>query len=471
MNFTEHTILRCLQYDEEYCRAVLPFLKLDYFSGDAEKAVFNTISSFVTKYNNQPTKESLIIDLSNNPKIVDTVMKDAVEIINQSATEKDVKPDKKWLLDNTESFCQDKALYLSLMQSIMIADGKDKNLGKTAIPQLLTDALAVNFDTTVGHDYLEDWQSRYDIYHQKKNKIPFHLEMLNTITGGGLEPKTLNVILAGTGVGKTLALGDLSANYLLQGHNVLYITLEMAAEKIAARIDANLLDIPLSQLEGVPKPFYEKAIQKLRGRLPETPGKIIIREYPPVGAHVGHFRALIRELRIKKKFVPKIIAVDYLNLCLSMRYKLGANINMYSYIKSVAEELRGLAVEYEVPIISATQTNRAGFNDSDVGMDATSESFGLPMTVDFMLALITTDELAQMNQILAKQLKNRYGDVDKNRRFVLGIDKPKMRLYDVAQSAQVGIMNNTNDDPPDDVPAFDRSKFANKDRDFSGFKV
>jgi len=464
----ETTIFSNLIYNEQYARKVIPFLKEEYFSDQSHKIIFKLVQEYVNKYNSFPSKEALAIDLSNKDGINQEVFNQSKEIISAFAEDKETK--LEWLSDQTEKFCQDKAIYNAIMSSIRILDDGDGKTSKGAIPQILSDALAVSFDTHVGHDFIEDANERYEFYHTKEVRIPFDLEYFNKITQGGLARKTLNVFMASTGVGKSLFMCHMAAANLVKGLNVLYITLEMAEERIAERIDSNLLDIPLDELKIIPKDMYDKKITRLKGK---TKGKLIVKEYPTACAGSANFRHLLNELKIKKNFVPDVVYIDYLNICASSRVKMSASINSYTLVKAIAEELRGLAVEFNVPIISATQTNRSGYNNSDIDLTDTSESIGLPATVDFMAALISTEELQQINQIMVKQLKNRYSDPSFNKRFVLGIDKSKMRLYDVEQSAQEDIL---------DGPVMDNTKFGEEDYErskpknkfdrskFSGFK-
>jgi archaellum biogenesis ATPase FlaH len=445
----ENSILAHLVHDEDYGRKVIPFLKDDYFQDYQDKVVFKLITEYVAKYNSFPSKEALAIDLSNKDGINEETFKQAKELIANLKVDTDT--DREWLLDQTEKFCQDKAIYNAIMASIQILEDKTGINAKGSIPQVLSDALAVSFDTHIGHDFLEDSASRYEFYHTKETKLPFDLDYFNKITQGGLPRKTLNIALAGTGVGKSLFMCHCAAGNLVQGKNVLYITLEMAEEKIAERIDANLLDTPVDQLALLPKDVYEKKVERIRNK---TAGKLIVKEYPTACAGSANFRHLLNELKLKKNFVPEIIYIDYLNICMSSRIKNGANVNSYTLIKAIAEELRGLAVEFNVPIVSATQTTRSGYSSSDVGLEDTSESFGLPATADFMFALISTEELQDLNQIMVKQLKNRYSDPGINRRFVLGVDRSKMRLYDVEQSAQQDLL---------DGPVMDNTKFGQED--------
>ena len=424
----EETILRNLIYNEQYYRKVVPFIKADYFQEYHEKIVFEEIADFAAKYDKVPTKEVLTINLQNRGDLTEETFKDSVQGINSLS---DDWVDYDWLLDSTEKWCQDRAIYLALMQSIKIADGGDKKFTKGAIPSILQDALAVSFDEHIGHDYIEQSSDRYEFYHRKEEKIPFDLEKFNFITKGGLPNKTLNIALAGTGVGKSLFMCHMAGSALTQGYNVLYITCEMAEEKIAERIDANLLNVNVKDIMELPEVLFNSKVNEISRK---TQGKLIIKEYPTASAHAGHFKALLSDLKLKKDFTPDLIFVDYLNICASVRYK-GAVVNSYTYVKAIAEELRGLAVESNLPIISATQTTRSGYGNSDPDLTDTSESFGLPATADFMFALISTEELEQQGRILVKQLKNRYNDPTASRKFILGIDRAKMRLYDVADDS------------------------------------
>ena len=424
----EETILRNLIYNEQYYRKVVPFIKADYFQEYHEKIVFEEIADFAAKYDKVPTKEVLTINLQNRGDLTEETFKDSVQGINSLS---DDWVDYDWLLDATEKWCQARAIYLALMQSIKIADGGDKKFTKGAIPSILQDALAVSFDEHIGHDYIEQSSDRYEFYHRKEEKIPFDLEKFNFITKGGLPNKTLNIALAGTGVGKSLFMCHMAGSALTQGYNVLYITCEMAEEKIAERIDANLLNVSVKDIMELPEVLFNSKVNEISRK---TQGKLIIKEYPTASAHAGHFKALLSDLKLKKDFTPDLIFVDYLNICASVRYK-GAVVNSYTYVKAIAEELRGLAVESNLPIISATQTTRSGYGNSDPDLTDTSESFGLPATADFMFALISTEELEQQGRILVKQLKNRYNDPTASRKFILGIDRSKMRLYDVADDS------------------------------------
>jgi replicative DNA helicase len=443
----------------------MPFLDPNYFTDRTDRVIFEEFLKFFTEYNVAPSKDVLKIEVSNRSDVTEDQVKrvnDILDSVNVETTNLD------WITNTTEKFCKEKAVYNAIINSIRIIDGKDKNHTQDAIPDLLSKALAVTFDSHVGHDYLDDADARYDFYHRVEEKVPFNLEMLNKITNGGLSKKTLNIILAGTGVGKSLAMCHFAAANLMMGKNVLYITMEMAEERIAERIDANLLELTMDSLKMVEKRVFNSRIDKVRGK---TQGKLIVKEYPTASAHSGHFRALIEELKMKRTFVPDIIYIDYLNICSSQRMKMGGSVNSYTYIKAIAEELRGLAGEYKVPLVSATQTTRGGFANSDPGLEDTSESFGLPATADLMLALIATEELDQMNQIMVKQLKNRYSDPNFYKRFVVGVDRKQMRLYDVEMSAQANISEQGTTD--DDVPLFDQSKFGAriKTENFEGWKV
>jgi replicative DNA helicase len=456
----ETTILSSIVKDEQYARKVIPFLKEEYFQNVAERIVLKKINEYMDSYNKAPTSDTLLIELGNDTSLVESDYTTSITLV-KTFSEYSEDHDRDWLVDKTEQFCQEKAVYNAIMESIHIIDGKAVNKAKDAIPSILSDALSVAFDNNIGHDFLEDWMTRYDFYHTVEEKVPFDIDYLNKITKGGVSRKSLNIILAGTGVGKSLAMCHFAANNLMEGKNVLYITMEMAEEKIAERIDANLLNVTMDELETLPKMMYDKKIAKLRER---TTGKLIVKEFPTASAHAGHFRHLVNELKIKKGFEPDIIYIDYLNICASSRMKgVGGSVNTYSYIKSIAEELRGLAVEKDVPIFSATQTTRSGYTNSDVGLEDTSESFGLPATADLMFAIISTEELEALNQVMVKQLKNRYNDPTQNKRFVVGIDRARMRLYDAEESAQHDVM----DGPAvtADVPVFDKgiNKFEQKD--------
>jgi len=435
MERIERTALKNLIHNEEYCRKVLPFIKEDYFSDRLEKILFNEIFNFVHKYNSLPSKEALSIEINGNKSINEDEYKKITDII---ATLNKEEIDQKWLVDTTEKFCKDRAIHNAILGGIQILDGKDREHTPEYLPEMLSQALSVSFDQKVGHDYLLETKERYDFYKKKEERLELDLDFFNKITRGGIPSKTLNICLAGTGVGKTMFMTHLASSILLQNKNVLYITLEMAEERIAERIDANLLNVGMSDLEELPYQMYETKINKLQSK---TTGQLIIKEYPTASAHTGHFKNLLSELALKKSFKPNIVFVDYLNICASARFKAGANVNSYTYIKAIAEELRGLAVEYDIPIFSATQTTRGGFVSSDVGLEDTSESFGLPATADFMFALISSEELEEKNQIMVKQLKNRYNDPTLNRKFIVGVDRSKMRLYDVEQSAQEDLVD------------------------------
>ena len=462
----ERLILSHLIHNENFSRKVVPYVKSEYFEDPPEKLVFKLIQEYILKHNDLPTKQSLLIDLDQLDGIHETEYTKSNEIINTLDKPSDFKDITPWLLEQSETFCQDKAIYNAVVNAIAILEGNEKtHLSKGAIPTVLSDALAVSFDPHVGHDFIEDAEDRFDFYHRVEEKLEFDLELFNKITKGGLPKKTLNICLAGTGVGKSLFMCHQAASCLSINKNVLYITLEMAEERIAERIDANLLDIPMDQLEEIPRDMYKKKIDKLKGK---TNGKIIIKEYPTASASALHFKNLLGELNLKRNFVPDIIFIDYLNICTSSRIKAGANVNSYTYIKSIAEELRGLAVEHNVPIMSATQTTRTGFTSTDIGLEDTSESFGLPATADFMFALISSEEMEELNQMLVKQLKNRYNDPTSYRKFIIGVDRSKMRLYDAEPKAQEDIA----DSGQDDEPLFDVStdnRHRNK-ADFGAFQ-
>jgi replicative DNA helicase len=465
MNRLEQTILKNLIYNEEYTRKVLPFIQSNYFSDNTEKILFKEIFEFVNKYKNLPTHEALVINFTESKNLTESEVQDAVQLLNEIKKSKDDTVEIKWLTEHTEKFCQDKAIYNAIMESVSILDDKHGKKTKGEIPKLLADALGVSFDSHIGHDYINDFDKRYDSYHKVESRIPFDIDLFNKITKGGLPLKTLNIALAGTGVGKSLFMCHVAASCLSQGHNVLYITLEMAEEKIAERIDANLLNLEMNELHTISKDDYDRKFGILKNK---TNGKLIIKEYPTASASVLHFRALLNELALKKSFKPDIIFVDYLNICSSSRIKPGGNVNSYTYIKSIAEELRGLAVENNLPIVSATQTTRSGYTNSDPGLEDTSESFGLPATADFMFALVTNEELEALNQILVKQLKNRYSDPNMYKRFVIGIDRAKMRLYDAEQTAQDDIIDSGQEDKPLNTFGNRESKF---NKNFEGIKV
>ena len=467
MNQTiERTTLSNLLFNEDYARKVLPFIKSNYFDVREERIIFEEITSFVDKYKKIPTQTSLEIEIGSRKDLNQDEHDKIVAIVKTLNSE---KVDIDWLLDTTEKFCKDKAIYNAIVEGVGIIDGKDKSKTPDSIPSILTEALSVSFDNSVGHDYIDDADSRFEFYHQKEERIPFDLDFFNKITKGGLPSKTLNIALAGTGVGKSLFMCHMASNCLSQGKNVLYITMEMAEERIAERIDANMMNVNIKDLAELPKQLFEDKIQKITKK---TNGKLIIKEYPTASAHSGHFRGLIKELAIKKSFKPDIIFIDYLNICASSRFKNSFNVNSYTMIKSIAEELRGLAVETNVPIMSATQTTRSGFSNTDVGLEDTSESFGLPATADLMFALISTEELEELNQICVKQLKNRYNDPTMNKRFVIGIDRARMKLYDVESSAQNGLIN-SGQSVDDDEPVFDKGSFSKNNTydKFSNFKV
>ena len=448
----QQTILRNLLSNEDYLRKVIPFLKKEYFEAE-HKVLFNEIVSFVNKYNKLPTKESITVDMTTAGTL-DTVS-GLVDIV---FTPEEVN--EEWLLNSTEKWCQDRAIYLAIMESINVIDGKNQSLTKNAVPEILSDALAVSFDTNVGHDYIDNSDDRFDFYHRIEDRLPFDLENFQDITKGGIPNKTLNIALAGTGVGKSLFMCHVAASSLMQGKNVLYITLEMAEERIAERIDANLFNLPIDQLESLSKNMFDDKIAKIAKK---NIGKLIVKEYPTGAAHASHFRALLNELKLKKQFEPDVIFIDYLNICASSRMKgLGGAINSYSYVKAIAEELRGLAVEFNVPVFSATQTTRSGYSNTDVGLEDTSESFGLPATADFMFALISTEELQRLGQMMVKQLKNRYNDPTYKKRFIIGVDRSRMRLFDVEESAQTLT---------DDTPVFDNTPTGERQLDFSSIKV
>ena len=457
----EQTILRNLIRNEDYMRKVLPFLKTEYFSDKTERIIYEEINKFTETYNSTPTIEAVGLAVKERRNLSDEELEKSQSYLHEIASFKDEESKVQWLTDKTEKFCQEKAIYNAVLGSISILDGKDKSNDKGAIPKILSDALAVSFDSSVGHDYLENSDERYEFYHRKEERIPFDLEYFNKITKGGLPAKTLNIALAGTGVGKSLFMCHVAAGAMAQGKNVLYITLEMAEEKIAERIDANLLNVSIDALMELPRDMYERKVKRVKDM---TTGKLIIKEYPTASASVTHFRTLLNELNLKRSFVPDIIFIDYLNICCSSRIKVSANINSYTYVKSIAEELRGLAVEFGVPIVSATQTTRSGFTSSDPGLEDTSESFGLPATADLMFALISSEELEALGQMMVKQLKNRYSDPTTHKRFVIGVDRSRMKLYDVEQTAQDGLADAGKQEQQPKQNNF-------KKKDFSGFKV
>lgn len=452
---TETLILANLLKNESFMRKALPFLKSEYLSESPERKLFEQIQSHILKYNNPPNQSALALGLQERKDLTESEFKACTKILEDIFDPDLEQTDGQWLLDTTEKWCQEKAIYNAIMQSIQILDGKDDKHNKGAIPTMLSDALGVSFDPNVGHDYLDMGTERFEFYHRVEKRIPFDLTYFNKITNGGLPRKTLSIILAGTGVGKSLAMCHFAAAALQQHFNVLYITLEMAEERIAERIDANLMNLSMDDLKLLSEDMYKKRIQNLRQNVK---GKLIIKEYPTASANPSHFRALLNDLKIKRNFKPDIIFVDYLNICASARIKPGSNINSYTYIKAIAEELRGLAVEFNVPVVSATQTTRSGYSSSDPGLEDTSESFGLPATADLMFALISTEELEALNQIMVKQLKNRYNDPTLNKRFTVGIDRAKMRLYDLDASAQTGIVDSGQPN-------------SSKPNKFGGFKV
>jgi len=455
MHTIEQTILTNLIYNEQYTRKVLPFIKGDYFSDRTERTVFEEIQKFVDKYNDLPNQNALEVELDSRNDLNEDDYKRVLSVVK--TLEEDDNANFDWLVETTEDFCKDKAVYNAIVDGIKIIDGKDKERGVDSLPSILTEALAVGFDNRVGHDYLCDADSRFEFYHKVEDKIPFDLDFFNRITKGGLPQKTLNIALAGTGVGKSLFMCHMAANCLSQNRSVLYITLEMAEERIAERIDANLMNISIDDLHELPKQMYD---DKMKAITQKTTGQLIIKEYPTASAHSNHFRGLIKELAIKRSFKPDIIFIDYLNICASSRFKANGNVNSYMYIKAIAEELRGLAVETNVPIMSATQTTRSGFSNSDVGLEDTSESFGLPATADLMFALISNEELDELNQIAVKQLKNRYNDPTTNKRFVIGIDRAKMKLYDVGEDEQKGLADSNQKEDLFAGPVFDKTEFA-----------
>lgn len=459
MDRIEKTILRNLLHDEKYMRQVYPFLRPEYFAG-ADQKIFKLVADFIGKYNNCPNREALDIALQAS-NLNENDFTQAQSLLKELTP---AESNAEWLYVETEKFCKDKAVYNAILKSIEIIDGRDKKHTTEALPSILSEALSVGFDNSVGHDYIMNAPERYDFYHRVESRIPFDLDLFNKITNGGMPNKTLNVVLAGTGVGKSLFMCHVAASCLAQGKNVLYITMEMAEERIAERIDANLMNIDMDQLHDLPRQMYDNRIDKIKER---TQGRLIVKEYPTAGAHCGHFKSLLNELSLKQSFHPDIIIVDYLNICTSSRIKQGAGVNSYTYIKAIAEEMRGLAVEHNVPILSATQTTRGGFANTDVDLTDTSESFGLPATVDFMFALISTEELEELNQLMVKQLKNRYNDPTVNRKFIIGVDRAKMKLYDVEAAAQKGLSQANQTDDLD-------MKFGSKirtSRDFSGFKT
>ena len=455
----EQIILSNLCYNEEYLRKVIPFLKPEYFSRNEDRIVFNKIATHTENYNAAPSKQALMIAVTDDKAVTESEFSEIQAIVETLDTE---EADSQWLLDETEKFCKDRALYNAVMESIGILDGRNKTLSKDAMPSILSEALSVGFDNNVGHDYIENADERFDFYHRLEEKLPFDLEMFNKITNGGLSNKTLNVALAGTGVGKSLFMCHMAAANIAAGKNALYITLEMSEERIAERIDANLMNLPIGQLKDLSKSMFDDRISKLNEKIQ---GRLIVKEYPTASAHAGHFKALLNELKLKRNFRPDIIFIDYLNICSSSRFRAGSSANSYTIIKSIAEELRGLAVEFDVPIVTATQTTRGGYNNSDVELTDTSESFGLPATADLMIALISTEELEQLGQIMVKQLKNRYADPTTNKRFMIGVDRARMKLFDLEDS-QAGLTD-SGASKYDDTPVFDRKNIKT---DYDGIK-
>ena len=454
-NRIEQVILENLIKDDEYVRKVIPFLKPDYFVAFEDKTVFKVIYDFVEKYNNPPSKQAILLAINEDTSLNEDSHAKCMEVINTLNGE---EVNRDWLVDETEKFCKDKALYLGVMESIQIIDGKKKDMSTDALPSILSEALSVGFDTNIGHDFIEDAEKRYDFYHRLEEKVEFDLDMFNKITEGGLSNKTLNIALAGTGVGKSLFMCHMASAAISKGKNVLYITLEMSEERIAERIDANLMNIPIQELTDLSKAMYDDRIRKINDKIE---GRLIVKEYPTASAHAGHFKALINELKLKRSFFPDIIFIDYLNICTSSRFRAGSSANSYTIIKSIAEELRGLAVEQDVPIVSATQTTRGGYDNSDISLTDTSESFGLPATADLMFAIISTEELEQLGQFMIKQLKNRYADPTRNKRFMIGVDRAKMKLFDLDPSAQTQLT-----DSNIDIPVFDSGQTENKYDDF-----
>lgn len=440
MERIELTILKNLLFNDDYSRKVIPFIEPEYFDKRTEKIIFQEIVKFIVKYGSQITTEALSIEIEERTDVNESEIKELRELVSNFSKS---SVDSQWLLDTTEKWCRDRAIYLALMESIQIADGKDDKKNRDAIPSILSDALAVSFDNNIGHDYFNNYEERYEYYHRKEERIEFDLEYLNKITNGGIPNKTLNVLMSGPNVGKTLAMCHIASSFLLKNKNVLYITLEMAEEEIAKRIDANILNVPINQLEELPKSMFENKVTKL---IEKTTGNLVIKQYPTASAHSGHFKSLINELYLKKSFKPDVLFIDYLNICASSRFKTNNNVNSYSYVKSITEEVRGLAVELNVPLITATQTTRSGFSSSDPEMTDISESFGTAATADLLLSLISTEELDDMNQIMIKQLKNRYSDKSINKRFVVGVDRSKMRLYDVEQGAQKEVLDSGMDE-------------------------
>ena len=471
----EQTILSGLLHNEDYMRRVVPFLSDDYFDDFSEKSVYKSIVSYISDYNGVPTKEALRISIEEKSNISDDQYQSISQII--TALDYDEKTDIEWLVDKTEKFCQDKAIYNAVRESILVLDGQHKDLDKGSIPELLSNALGVSFDQAIGHDFLEQPEDRFDFYHTKEDKIGFDLDLFNKITKGGLSRKSLSIALAGTGVGKTLFMTHCASANLMAGKNVLYITMEMAEEKISERIDANLMNTTMDSLQDMPKDVFMKRVQKVKDK---TTGKLIVKEFPTASAGSAHFRHLLNELKLKKNFVPDMVYIDYLNICTSSRMKAGANVNSYTIIKAIAEELRGLAVEFNVPILSATQTTRTGYSSSDLNLEDTSESFGLPATADFMFGLISTEELEGLGQLMVKQLKNRWGDTNYLKRFIIGIDRSKMKLFDAEDSAQDLVNDGQSNQKTDSKPSWGNKNSGDKDNvtsfrdkkkpDFGGFK-
>ena len=449
----ERIILRNLFYNEDFTRKALPFIKSEFFTNHNESILFGEINEFVNKYKNLPTKETILVELNKRKDLKEEELSEIKTIVNKLDNQ---EVELQWLLDTTEKFCKDRAVHNAVLEGIQILDGKDKKQNPEAIPTILSNALAVSFDNHIGHDYIDDAEARFEFYHKKEKRFKFDLNYFNRITKGGVPSKTLNIALAGTGVGKSLFMCHAASNWLTQGKNVLYITLEMAEERIAERVDANLFDVTIDDLHAMPKDMYDNKVSKLQKK---TIGQLIIKEYPTASAHSGHFRALLNELSLKKTFKPDVVFIDYLNICASSRFK-GGNISSYFYIKAIAEELRGLAVEFDVPIFSATQTTRSGFTSTDIGLEDTAESFGLPATADFMFALISNDELDQLNQLKVKQLKNRFGDPSMNRSFIIGVDRSKMRLFDVEASAQNIVDSNQTEEEEQITPEVAYDKFS-----------
>jgi archaellum biogenesis ATPase FlaH len=468
----EQTILSGLLHNEDYMRRVVPFLSDDYFDDFSEKSVYKSIVSYISDYNGVPTKEALRISIEEKSTISDDQYQSISQII--TALDYDEKTDIEWLVDKTEKFCQDKAIYNAVRESILVLDGQHKDLDKGSIPELLSNALGVSFDQAIGHDFLEQPEDRFEFYHTKEDKIAFDLDLFNKITKGGLSRKSLSIALAGTGVGKTLFMTHCASANLMAGKNVLYITMEMAEEKISERIDANLMNTTMDSLQDMPKDVFMKRIKKVKDK---TPGKLIVKEFPTASAGSAHFRHLLNELKLKKNFTPDMVYIDYLNICTSSRMKAGANVNSYTMIKAIAEELRGLAVEFNVPILSATQTTRTGYSSSDLNLEDTSESFGLPATADFMFGLISTEELEGLGQLMVKQLKNRWGDTNYLKRFIIGLDRSKMKLFDAEDSAQDLVNDGQSTQKTDSKPSWGNddkdnvTSFRNKKKpDFGGLK-